>query len=154
MSTTKRTAAARGAGPASGGRPWTLVYDGTCNVCDRLVRRVQRWDTRHVIQAIASQNDTVSTRFPWIPPEAFSDAMYVIAADGRTWSGAEAARQLLRILPFGWLLGWLWGLPTFGALADRGYRLFARNRYRFGCGEHCAIAPHETLAPPSVTPTE
>jgi predicted DCC family thiol-disulfide oxidoreductase YuxK len=107
-----------------------------------------------VIQAIPSQNDTVSTRFPWIPREAFDDAMYVIAADGRTWSGAAAARQLLRILPFGWLLGWLWGLPTFGALADRGYRLFARNRYRFGCGEHCALEAHARAAPPPVTPSE
>jgi predicted DCC family thiol-disulfide oxidoreductase YuxK len=112
---------------------------------------VQRWDTRHVIQAIASQNDTVSTRFPWISREAFDESMFVIAADGRTWSGAAAARQLLRIVPFGWLLGWLWGLPTFGALADRGYRLFARSRYRFGCGEHCAIAP---AAPPPLTPSE
>jgi predicted DCC family thiol-disulfide oxidoreductase YuxK len=118
------------------------------------VRRVQRWDSRHVIQAIASQNDTVPTRFPWISREAFDESMFVIAADGRTWSGAAAARQLLRIVPFGWLLGWLWGLPTFGALADRGYRIFARNRYRFGCGEHCAIAPPATHAPPPITPSE
>jgi predicted DCC family thiol-disulfide oxidoreductase YuxK len=104
-----------------------------------------------VIQMIASQNDTVSTRFPWIAPDEFRDAMYLIAADGRTWSGAAATRQLLAILPFGWLLGWLWGLPTFGLLADRGYRLFARNRYRFGCSEHCAIAHRPR---PPVTPTE
>jgi predicted DCC family thiol-disulfide oxidoreductase YuxK len=119
-------------------------------VCGRLVRRVQKWDTRHVIQAVAFQNDTVATRFPWITRESFDESMHVIAADGRTWSGALAARQLLRILPFGWLLGWLWGLPSFGALADRGYRIFARNRYRFGCSEHCAVA-HQ--APPAVTPS-
>jgi predicted DCC family thiol-disulfide oxidoreductase YuxK len=151
MPNTKRTADARRAGPQSGGRPWTLVYDGSCNVCSRLVRRVQKWDTRHVIQAVASQNDTASTRFPWISREEFDESMYVVAADGRTWSGADAARQLLRILPFGWLLGLLWGLPTFGALADRGYRLFARNRYRFGCSEHCAVT---LQAPPEITPSE
>jgi predicted DCC family thiol-disulfide oxidoreductase YuxK len=151
MPTTKRTADARHAGPQSGGRPWTLVYDGSCNVCGRLVRRVQKWDTRHVIQAVESHNDTVATRFPWISRESFDESMHVIAANGRTWSGALAARQLLRVLPFGWLLGWLWGVPSFGALADRGYRLFARNRYRFGCSEHCAVAHH---APPAVTPSE
>jgi predicted DCC family thiol-disulfide oxidoreductase YuxK len=154
MPTTKRMADARRAGPESGGRPWTLVYDGSCNVCSRLVRRVQRWDTRHVIQAIASQNDTVSTRFPWIPRESFDEAMYVIAADGRTWGGAAAARKLLAILPFGWLLGWLWGLPSFGALADRGYRIFARNRYRFGCSEHCKLAPLAAPLAPPLTPFE
>ena len=151
MPTTKRRADVTRAGPQSGGRPWTLVYDGSCNVCSRLVRRVQKWDTRHVIQAVASQNDTVATRFPWISRGAFDESMYVIAADGRTWSGGAAARQLLRILPFGWLLGRLWGLPSFGALADRGYRIFARNRYRFGCSEHCTVARHE---PPTVTPSE
>jgi predicted DCC family thiol-disulfide oxidoreductase YuxK len=145
MPTTKRTADARRAGPESGGRPWTLVYDGSCNICSRLVRRVQHWDSRHVIQAIASQNDTVATRFPWISREALDESMYVIAADGRTWSGAAAARQLLSILPFGWLLGLLWGLPGFGALADSGYRIFARNRYRFGCSEHCAVVPKTPL---------
>lgn len=154
MPTTKRTADMRHAGPASGGRPWTLVYDGSCNVCGRLVRRVQRWDSRHVIQAIASQNDTVATRFPWISRESFDESMYVIAADGRTWSGAAAAKQLLGILPFGWLLGWLWGLPTFGALADRGYRIFARNRYRFGCAEHCAVIPKTPPMTPPATPPE
>ncbi len=154
MPITKRTADTRHAGPASGGRPWTLVYDGSCNVCRRLVRRVQHWDSRHVIQAIASQNDTVATRFPWISGEAFGESMYVIAADGRTWSGAAAARQLLAILPFGWLLGWLWGLPSFGALADRGYRVFARNRYRFGCGEHCALVPTTQPATLPATPSE
>ncbi|MFI5242863.1 MAG: thiol-disulfide oxidoreductase DCC family protein, partial [Gemmatimonadales bacterium] len=126
MSTTKRQPDGTHAGPASGGRPWTLVYDGTCNVCSRLVRRVARWDSRHVIQMVASQNDTVSTRFPWISAEQFRESMYLVAADGRMWSGAAATRQLLRILPFGFLLGWLWGLPTFGALADSGYRIFAR----------------------------
>jgi predicted DCC family thiol-disulfide oxidoreductase YuxK len=154
MPTTKRTADARRAGPESGGRPWTLVYDGSCNVCSRLVRRVQKWDSRHVIQAVASQNDTVATRFPWISRDALDESMHVFAADGRTWSGAAAARQLLAILPFGWLLGWLWGLPGFGALADKGYRIFARNRYRFGCGEHCAIVPKAAPipAPPATLP--
>jgi len=112
---------------------------------------VQHWDSRHVIQAIASQNDTVATRFPWISREALDESMYVVAADGRTWSGAAAARQLLSILPFGWLLGLLWGLPGFGALADNGYRLFARNRYRFGCSEHCAVVPK---TPPPTTQSE
>lgn len=151
MSITKHMPDGTHAGPASGGRPWTLVYDGTCNVCSRLARRVARWDGRHVIQMLASQNDTVPMRFPWISAEEFRESMYLIAADGRTWSGASAARKLLAILPYGFLLGWLWGLPTFGALADRGYRIFARNRYRFGCGEHCAAARR---ASPPVTPIE
>ncbi len=141
MLSAKRTETGKRGGLSSGGRPWTLVYDGTCNVCGRLVRRVEKWDTRHVLQMLASQNDTVAVRFPGIPREEFADAMYLIAADGRSWSGAAAARQLLKILPYGWLLGWMWGLPTFGALADRGYRIFARNRYRFGCADHCAAVP-------------
>jgi predicted DCC family thiol-disulfide oxidoreductase YuxK len=31
--------------------------------------------------------------------------------------------------------------PLVGWLADKFYRWFARNRYRFGCGEHCQYRP-------------
>ena len=93
MAVTKRTADAKRAGPGSGGRPWTLVYDGTCNVCSRLARRVQHWDSRHVIQAIASQNDTVSTRFPWISHEAFDISESAQRVLARHWQARTPAER-------------------------------------------------------------
>lgn len=56
-----------------------------------------------------------------------------------TWEGARAIEQLLRVLPRGPRLGWVFRLPLARPLFAWGYRNFARNRRRFGCGEHCSI---------------
>jgi predicted DCC family thiol-disulfide oxidoreductase YuxK len=121
------------------GRPWTLVYDGNCGVCKKAVRAIARWDRRHEVELLPSQDPCVSARFPWIPPQAYAEAMQLIGPGGGTTQGADAIEELLRILPRGWMLGWIFKLPLVGWLADKLYRWFARNRYRFGCGEHCRV---------------
>jgi predicted DCC family thiol-disulfide oxidoreductase YuxK len=37
------------------------------------------------------------------------------------------------------LISWMFKIPFVRPLVDRFYRWFARNRYRLGCGEHCAV---------------
>jgi predicted DCC family thiol-disulfide oxidoreductase YuxK len=130
-----------GAEAATGaaGRPYTVVWDGTCRTCARLVTLLERWDTRDEIEAIPSQNTSVFARFPWIPADAYAEAMQLVGPGGRTWQGAAAIEQLLRILPHGRLLAWVFRVPLVGAGLDRFYRWFARNRYRFGCGQHCQV---------------
>jgi predicted DCC family thiol-disulfide oxidoreductase YuxK len=59
--------------------------------------------------------------------------------DGRTWQAAAALEELLNVLPKGRLLSLLFKIPFARPLADRFYRWFARNRYRMGCGDHCAV---------------
>lgn len=126
---------------ASAGRPYTVVYDGVCKVCTRSANLLRRWDTRGEIEVVPLQNTSVYVRFPWIPAEAYAEAMQLVGPGGQTWQGAQAIQQLLKILPMGGALGWAFHLPFFGRLFDRFYRWFARNRYRFGCGEHCQARP-------------
>ena len=126
---------------AGSGRPWTVVYDGQCKVCGRLAKRLMAWDTRKELEVIPFQNTTVLDRFPWIPSEAYAEAMQLIGPGGQTWQGGEAIEQLLKILPYGSVLGWTFRIPGFGDLFSRFYRWFARNRYKFGCGEHCQMRP-------------
>ena len=123
------------------GRPYTVVYDGSCKVCNRLVKLLQTWDTERKVEAIPSQHSGVAARFPWIPAEAYAEAVQLIGPGGRTWQGAEAIERLLDVLPKGWLFGWAFKLPFADRFADRFYRWFARNRYKFGCGEHCQFRP-------------
>lgn len=128
---------------AAGGeaRPFTVVWDGTCRTCAHLVGLLERWDREDLIEAIPSQNTSVFVRFPWIPAEAYAEAVQLIGPNGRTWQGAAAVEKLLTILPHGAWLGWVFRLPLMGRALDRFYRWFARNRYRFGCGEHCQVRP-------------
>lgn len=121
------------------GRPYTVVWDGSCKVCGRLVALLGKWDRRNAIETIPYQNAGVLARFPWIPAEEYTQAVQLIGPGGQTWQGAAAIDRLLDVLPYGGWLGWVFNLPLVGRQLDRFYRWFARNRYRFGCGEHCQI---------------
>ncbi|HVT42961.1 MAG TPA: DUF393 domain-containing protein [Thermoanaerobaculia bacterium] len=118
-------------------RPYTVVYDGLCRICTRSVRLLRRWDRGNILEIVPSQTPGVQARFPWIPPSAYREALQLIGPRGATWQGAEAAEQLIRILPRGRWIAWIFRIPGVSSIADLIYRWIARNRYALGCGEHC-----------------
>jgi len=125
---------------AAPGCRYTVIYDGHCKVCGRMVRVLAKWDGNRELEIIPSQTSGVRERFPWIPARAYVDSMQVIRTrDGRTWQAAAAIEELLKVLPRGRLISWLFKIPFVRPLIDRFYRWFARNRYRLGCGDHCAV---------------
>jgi predicted DCC family thiol-disulfide oxidoreductase YuxK len=124
------------------GRPYTVVYDGHCKVCGRMVKLLVKWDKKQILEIIPSQAAGVHARFPWIPNRAYMESVQVIRnADGKTWQAAAALEELLNVLPKGWLFSWLFRIPFVRPIVDKFYRWFARNRYRLGCGDHCAVRP-------------
>ena len=119
---------------------YTVIYDGDCKVCDRMVKLLDGWDRDDELEIIPSQAPGVRARFPWIPPRAYVESVQVIrTSDGQTWQAAQALEELLKVLPKGRLVSWLFGVPFARPVADKFYGWFARNRYRMGCGEHCAV---------------
>jgi predicted DCC family thiol-disulfide oxidoreductase YuxK len=123
------------------GRPYTVVYDGTCRVCTHLAGVLREWDRGEALELTPSQAPGVAARFPWIPPRAYAEALQLIGPNGQTWQGAGAIEQLLAVLPKGKTISWLFKIPFVRTIVDRLYRWFARNRYRLGCGEHCQSRP-------------
>jgi len=131
----------KGAPPPEGlGRPYTVVFDGTCKVCTRLSNVLRKWD-KGKLEVVASQSPGVMARFPWIPAKAYAEALQLIGPGGKTWQGSAAIEQLLNILPRGRWIAWVFHIPFIRTLADRFYRWFARNRYHLGCGAHCQSRP-------------
>ena len=121
-------------------RRYTVIYDGHCKVCGRLVKLLTKWDRGHDLEIIPSETPGVHARFPWIPARAYVESVQVVRnSDGKTWQAAGALEELLNILPKGWLISWLFKIPFARPLVDRFYRWFARNRYKLGCGEHCQV---------------
>jgi len=121
-------------------RRYTVIYDGHCKVCARLVKLLTKWDRRNDLEIIPSQTPGVHARFPWIPARAYVESVQVIRnSDGRTWQAAGALEELLGVLPKGRLISWLFSIPFVRPLADKFYRWFARNRYKLGCGDHCQV---------------
>jgi predicted DCC family thiol-disulfide oxidoreductase YuxK len=127
------------------GRAYTVVYDGNCKVCTRLVKLLRKWDRTGLLEVVPSQQHGVMARFPWIPARAYGEALQLVAADGTTWQGAAAIEKLLDVLPRGRLISWIFRIPFVRTLADRFYRWFAKNRYRLGCGEHCQSRPLDVI---------
>jgi predicted DCC family thiol-disulfide oxidoreductase YuxK len=122
-------------------RPYTVVYDGYCTVCGRIVEVLRRWDREGVLNIVPSQLGEVRARFPWIPARAYQESVQLVGPHGRTWQGAAALERILLVLPHGGWLAWIFKIPGVRRLAERFYVWFARNRYRLGCGEHCQLRP-------------
>ena len=121
------------------GRPYTVVYDGTCTICGKLVRMLRKWDTGGMLEVLPSQNSCVRSRFPWIPERAYLESVQLIGPGGRTYQGAAAVEHIIDLMPKGKLITWVFSIPFVRPLAERFYRWFARNRYKMGCGAHCQL---------------
>ncbi|MGZ8379121.1 MAG: thiol-disulfide oxidoreductase DCC family protein [Gemmatirosa sp.] len=129
-----------GASGMDEGRPYTVVYDGHCKVCGKMVRVLRGWDARsRQLEIVPSQLPGLDVRFPWIPAAAYVSALQLIGPGGQTWQGAAAIERLIDVLPRGGWISWVFHIPFVRTLANRFYRWFARNRYRLGCGDHCAM---------------
>jgi predicted DCC family thiol-disulfide oxidoreductase YuxK len=128
---------------AGTGRPYTVVFDGACRVCNRMVNLLKKWDRHQCFDIVPSQTPGVHARFPWIPDRAYTESVQLIGRDGHTWQGAAALEKILDELPKGRFISWIFSIPFVRPLAEKFYRWFARNRYRLGCGEHCQFRPLE-----------
>ena len=121
-------------------RDYTVVYDGNCNVCGKIVRVLAKWDRRRQLEIIPSQTRGLDERFPWIDERAYRESLQLIRrVDNRTWQGAAAIEELLDLLPKGRFVTWIFSVPLVRPLAEKTYRWFARNRYHLGCGDHCEL---------------
>lgn len=117
-----------------------MIYDGHCKVCGRSVKLLAKWDRNHALEILPSETPGLSARFPWISPRDYAESVQLVrGSDGKTWQAAAALEELLSVLPKGALISWLFRIPLVRPLVDRFYRWFARNRYHFGCGQHCRV---------------
>jgi predicted DCC family thiol-disulfide oxidoreductase YuxK len=119
-------------------REHVVLYDGDCRVCTRLAGVLRRWDHDERLGVLPSSSPGVHDRFPSITAQDYARALQLVRRDGARWQGAAAIEQLLRVLPKGRLVSWVFSIPGVRAIARRLYAWFARNRYRLGCGAHCS----------------
>jgi predicted DCC family thiol-disulfide oxidoreductase YuxK len=122
-------------------RPYTMIFDGHCTVCGRIMSIFQRWDRRGQLEFLPSHDAEVAVRFPWISDAAFQGSVQLVGPDQTTWTGAAAMERAIDLMPKGAMVTWVFSIPFARPLAERFYRWFARNRYRLGCGDHCELKP-------------
>jgi salicylate hydroxylase len=107
-----------------------IVFDGDCVLCSASAQFIMRHDHQRLFRLTTSQSDAgrrLYRRFG-LDPDALAT---MIVVDGeRVFAESEA------VLAIAARLGWPWQLAAIARivprwLRDRGYRLVARNRYRW-----------------------
>jgi predicted DCC family thiol-disulfide oxidoreductase YuxK len=116
----------------------TLLYDGDCRFCTRSARTIQRRLGGERVSLVNFQEPGKIDGYPGVTREACIQKMHVVTATGRVFAGAEAfARIFATVRLIGWL-AWLYYVPGLRQVADLGYALVAKHRYRlFGRTEPC-----------------
>lgn len=126
--------------PAVAGPEYTVIYDGNCGICTRLVVRLGKLDRRHRLEIVPSQGVGVQERFPWIPARAYDESIQLVrVSDGETTQGAAAVERIIDTLRAGWAVSWIFSVPFVRPVAERLYRWVADHRGELGCGEHCQL---------------
>jgi predicted DCC family thiol-disulfide oxidoreductase YuxK len=105
----------------------TVIYDGECGLCSEAVALLRRWDREHVLRFVPFQDGAAVARFRIALP-ALAAAMHLVLPDGRVYAGADAAPELLRILPGKRWLAPLFRVPGVLPLARRVYAWIAAQR--------------------------
>jgi predicted DCC family thiol-disulfide oxidoreductase YuxK len=108
----------------------TLIFDGTCGFCTRQVRRIHALDKHQRIASEPCQYVQDDPRYGLEDADCGAMA-WAIAEDGRKAGGAQAFTLVASVL-----LGRQWPvtvgrLPVIRQVLDQGYRVIAKNRYRF-----------------------
>jgi predicted DCC family thiol-disulfide oxidoreductase YuxK len=105
----------------------TVIYDGECGICQQSVDLLKRWDREQVLRYVPFQDEAAVARFRIALP-ALAAAMHLVFPDGRVFPGADAAPELLRLLPGKrWLAAWF-HIPGVMPLARRVYAWIAARR--------------------------
>jgi predicted DCC family thiol-disulfide oxidoreductase YuxK len=110
-----------------------LLFDGECRLCRRAIGLLRAWDRAGRIVFVPYQHPMVQRILPDVPRRQMERAMLLVAPDGRHHHGAQALPWILRLLPGGSPLGFLFGIPGAPALAGRIYRWVAEHRHDLGC---------------------
>lgn len=105
----------------------TVVYDGECGICQQSVDLLKRWDREQVLRYVPFQDEAAVARFRIALP-ALAAAMHLVLPDGRVFAGADAAPELLRLLPGKRWLGVWFRIPGVMPLARRVYAWIAARR--------------------------
>jgi len=106
----------------------TLIYDGECGFCRQAVELIRRWDREQVLRFVPFQDGAAVARFG-IGLTALAAAMHLVLPDGRVYAGADAAPEVLRLMPGKRWLAPLFRVPGVLPLARRVYAWIAARRH-------------------------
>lgn len=142
VQTTPPTTEAQAGGailPSPADRPHAdvVIYDGECKFCTASVHKLNKADRRGRLAFISLHDPEVQARWPELSHDELMQYLYLCAADGRKFKGAEAFKYLSTKLPLLYWMAPALYFPGLMPLWQMCYRAFAKRRYRWGKIESC-----------------
>ncbi|MFN2315569.1 MAG: thiol-disulfide oxidoreductase DCC family protein [Gemmatimonadales bacterium] len=110
-----------------------LLWDGSCGFCQRWVERVERWDRASRIETMKAWDRSKYPELLRISDDDLNHAMHLALPDGRVFAGGRAVPQILKLLPGGRWVAWVFLIPGVGWITDRVYAWVAARRHKLGC---------------------
>lgn len=110
----------------------TIYYDGSCEMCNNLIRRVDnskqkdKFDLKDLTKDPLPQNITKA---------AAEKEIHVIDENGKVYKNAEAILKILEEYPKWKFLVAIGRLPMIKQILPIGYKLIARHRHLFGASK-------------------
>jgi predicted DCC family thiol-disulfide oxidoreductase YuxK len=105
------------------------VFDGQCGLCRKSVAVADRYDSTGLLEFIPYQSEIFERRFPRIHRRLAEATVIVITHDGEMFTGARAVSEIARLLGGVFaVMGFILMQPVLSHIAERTYRLIARNR--------------------------
>jgi glyoxylase-like metal-dependent hydrolase (beta-lactamase superfamily II)/predicted DCC family thiol-disulfide oxidoreductase YuxK len=132
------------AGPTArrAGALFQVVYDEQCEICQAFMSWLVLLDRKRLTEPVPIEPDRLARVHPTLDLERCLRELHVVDAEGRIWTGWDAAARLARLFPATWPIGAAGAVPPFSWLARAAYRLLAANRYALSkCrGGACRVA--------------
>lgn len=116
---------------ASSAHKRCLIYDGECRLCLTAKQELEPEGTKQGVSFIPYQSEEAARLLGKEYHPGRPKVAYLIDEEGNIHRGLDAFIPLLSGLPGGHLLLALWRIPFLRPVAYLGYRLIARNRYRW-----------------------
>ncbi len=106
----------------------TIFYDGTCPLCAKEMRALEKKDTHKQIRTVDIYSDTFSG-YPQIDPTKANTILHALDHNDKLLLGLDVTYRAWQLVGRGWLYAPLrW--PLIRLVADWLYLRFANNRYR------------------------
>lgn len=127
----------------------TVLYDGGCGLCSRVVEVLRRLDRRRRVAFLDVNADweTIAPRYPQLSREACLRDIHIVDRNGRIRTGFAAYRSLAWVLPAAWFAIPFLYIPGVPIIGQRVYRYIADHRGR----DTCALPQGGTPARPETS---
>ncbi len=106
-----------------------VLYDGHCVFCRGSVDRLKRLVPKADVDYRSFREPGALDAFPGVTIDRCERAMQLVRRDGRVFEGMESIVRLVSTRPLG-RVALTYYVPGIRQLADFGYSIVARNRFR------------------------